>query len=100
MIKSEFKRRRKKLMNMLGDDCIGIVPSAPIKFKSRNVPYRYRQDSNFYYLTGFPEPHAIAVFRPGAPNGEYLLFCKEKSSSEAMAHELYGGLEEVNKVTF
>ena len=78
MNKEEFSRRRKTLMRMVGEDGIAILPSAPVRTRSRDVEYRYRQDSDFYYLSGFPEPDAVAVIAPGRPNGEYLLFCRER----------------------
>ena len=74
----EFAKRRKQLMRMLGEGGIAVLPSAPVKLRSRDVEYRYRQDSDFYYLTGFPEPNAVAVLAPGRGNGEYLLFCRER----------------------
>ncbi|MDE0753136.1 MAG: aminopeptidase P N-terminal domain-containing protein [Woeseiaceae bacterium] len=78
MNKEEFSRRRTTLMRMVGEDGIAILPSAPVRTRSRDVEYRYRQDSDFYYLSGFPEPDAVAVIAPGRPNGEYLLFCRER----------------------
>ncbi|MDG2288628.1 MAG: aminopeptidase P N-terminal domain-containing protein, partial [Woeseiaceae bacterium] len=42
--------------------------------------YSYRQDSDFYYMTGFPEPEAVVVLAPGRASGEYLIFCREKNS--------------------
>jgi Xaa-Pro aminopeptidase len=78
MNKTEFTRRRKTLMRMLGDDGIAILPSAPVRTRSRDVEYRYRQDSDFYYLTGFAEPDSVAVLAPGRDNGEYVLFCRER----------------------
>lgn len=81
MVKSsEFQRRRRQLMKMVGDDGIAILCSAPVRTRSRDVAYRYRQDSDFYYLTGFPEPEAVAVLAPGRASGDYLLFCRERSS--------------------
>lgn len=74
----EFAKRRKQLMRMVGDDGIAVLPSAPVKLRSRDVAYRYRQDSDFYYLTGFPEPDAVAVLAPGRDSGEYVLFCRER----------------------
>lgn len=65
-------------MRMVGEDGIAILPSAPVRTRSRDVEYRYRQDSDFYYLSGFPEPDAVVVITPGRPNGEYLLFCRER----------------------
>ncbi len=75
---AEFAKRRKQLMRMVGETGIAVLPSAPVKLRSRDVEYRYRQDSDFYYLTGFPEPNAVAVLAPGRGNGEYVLFCRER----------------------
>ena len=79
MNSKEFEKRRRQLMRMVGHGGIVILPSAPVKTRSRDVEYRYRQDSDFYYLTGFAEPDAVAVLAPGRANGEYLLFCREKN---------------------
>ena len=78
MNNKEFARRRKNLMHMVGSGGIAILPAAPIRTRSRDVEYRFRQDSDFYYLTGFAEPDAEAVLAPGRDNGEYLLFCRER----------------------
>ena len=78
MNSKEFARRRKNLMNMVGVGGIAILPAAPVRTRSRDVEYRYRQDSDFYYLTGFEEPNAVAVLAPGRKNGEYLMFCRER----------------------
>jgi Xaa-Pro aminopeptidase len=42
------------------------------------VDYPYRPDSDFYYLSGFPEPEAVIVLIPGRKHGEYVLFCRER----------------------
>ncbi len=65
-------------MRMVGAGGIAILPAAPVRNRSRDVEYRYRQDSDFYYLTGFTEPEAVAVLVPGRSQGEYLLFCRER----------------------
>lgn len=67
-------------MRMIGRGGIAIVPAAPSGLRSREVEYPYRQDSDFLYLTGFPEPEAIAVLAPGRPGGEFLLFCRERDA--------------------
>lgn len=74
----EFAKRRRQMLRMVGEDGIAILPSAPVRLRSRDVAYRYRQDSDFYYLTGFAEPDAVAVLAPGRDNGEYLLFCRDR----------------------
>ena len=65
MNSKEFARRRKQLMRMVGHGGIAILPAAPVRIRSRDVEYRFRQDSDFYYLTGFAEPDAVAVMVPG-----------------------------------
>ncbi len=88
MKSQEFARRRKQLMRMVGQDGIAILPAAPVRTRSRDVEYRYRQDSDFYYLTGFAEPDAVAILVPGRDAGEYLLFCRERDADK----ELWDGL--------
>ena len=79
MDQKEFARRRKQLMRMMGSDSIAILPTSPERQRNRDVEYPFRPDSDFYYLTGFAEPDAVAVIVPGRPHGEYLLFCREKN---------------------
>ena len=78
MNSKEFQKRRRTLMRMVGPGGIVILPSAPVRTRSRDVEYRFRQDSDFYYMTGFAEPESVVVLVPGRANGEYLLFCREK----------------------
>ena len=75
----EFARRRKHLMELIGASGIAILAAAPERVRSRDTLFIYRQDSDFYYLTGFGEPEAVAVLVPGRPQGEFLLFCRERN---------------------
>lgn len=74
----EFVRRRRQLLREMSDNSIAIVPAAPMRRRNRDTEYPFRQDSDFCYLTGFPEPEAVAVFIPGRAHGEYVLFCRER----------------------
>jgi len=74
----EFVRRRKQLMRIAGDDAILVVPAALERIRSRDTHYPYRQDSDLWYLTGFPEPDAVMVLVPGRAHGEAILFCRER----------------------
>ena len=74
----EFIRRRRQLMRMAGDDAILVLPAAPERIRSRDTHYPYRQDSDLWYLTGFPEPEAVLVLVPGRSHGEAILFCRER----------------------
>ena len=62
---------------MIGRDGIAILPAAPVRHRNADIEYAYRQDSHFHYMTGFPEPEAVAVLLPGRDQGEYLLFVRE-----------------------
>jgi len=69
---------------MVGREGVAILPAAPVRMRSRDVEYRFRQDSDFYYLTGFAEPDAVAVLVPGRENGEFLLFCRERAPDKEL----------------
>lgn len=84
MNKKEFAKRRKQLMKMIGTDGVAILPSAPVRTRSRDVEYRFRQDSDFYYLTGFAEPDSVAVLAPGRESGEYVLFCRDRNKEREL----------------
>ena len=91
--KREFARRRKRLFELMDEKSIAIVPTAPVRVRNRDVDYPYRPDSDFFYLTGFPEPEAVAVLVPGRPQGEYLMFCRERDSEREQWDGARAGLE-------
>ncbi len=93
MKQSEFKKRRKQLMQRIGKGNIALLGSSPTKIRNRDVHYPFRQDSDFYYLTGFSEPDAMAVFIPGREQGEYILFCREFDETKALWEGAHAGLE-------
>jgi Xaa-Pro aminopeptidase len=76
----EYVRRRKQLMRMAGRDAIVIVPAAPERVRNNDSHYPYRQDSDFHYLSGFPEPDAVLALIPGREQGETILFCRERDA--------------------
>ncbi|HTW74017.1 MAG TPA: Xaa-Pro aminopeptidase [Steroidobacteraceae bacterium] len=77
--RSEFARRRTQLMRLMGAGSIAILPAAPVRARNSDVEYDYRQDSDFYYLSGFPEPESVAVLIPGRAAAQYVLFVRERS---------------------
>ncbi|MCG6541205.1 Xaa-Pro aminopeptidase [Pseudomonas sp. KSR10] len=86
--KSEYSRRRKALMAEMEPNSIAILPAAPMYIRNRDVEHIYRQDSDFQYLSGFPEPESVIALIPGREHGEYVLFCRERDP----ARELWDGL--------
>jgi Xaa-Pro aminopeptidase len=89
----EYARRRRALMRMMGDDAIALVPASPHAVRNRDVEYPYRQDADLMYLTGFPEPDAIAAICPGRDQGEFVLFCRERDPDREVWHGPRAGLE-------
>lgn len=75
---SEFARRRKQLARTMGRNAIAILPAAPVHHRNSDVEHPYRQDSDFYYLTGFVEPEAVMVLVPGRAAAEYILFVRDR----------------------
>jgi Xaa-Pro aminopeptidase len=66
-------------MRLMGKDAIAVLPAAPTRVRNNDVEYVYRQDSDFHYLTGFDEPESVVVLAPGRPEGEYILFVRERN---------------------
>lgn len=75
---AEFKRRRRALMRIMGNNSIALIPAARERIRSRDTEYRYRADSNLLYLSGFDEPEALMVLVPNRKSGQYLMFCRER----------------------
>ena len=84
----EMRTRRKELMAQMEPNSIGLVPSAPPSLRNNDAEYLYRQNSDFYYLTGFAEEHALLALIPGRKQGEVVLFCQEKNKEK----ELWTGI--------
>src|SRR5262245_48084360 len=82
--RSEFKQRRERLMKKMGKKSIAIIPAAPEVFRNHDAHYAYRQNSHFHYLTGFPEPAAIAVIIPDRAEGRYLLFNRPRDKAQEL----------------
>lgn len=82
MNQNEYQLRRKMLMEQMGSASIAVISSAKACLRNGNNFYPYRQDSNFYYLTGFDEQDAVAVLIPGRPEGEFVLFLTESNPDD------------------
>ena len=91
----EFADRRAKLMAMIGDDAIAIIPSAKLLTRNNDAEFVFRQDSDFLYLTGFNEPESVTVLVPGRKESEYIIFCREKDPKTEQWTGRMAGLEGV-----
>ena len=88
----DYQRRRRELMQLMGGG-IAVFPTAPEATRNSDVLYPFRPDSDFYYLTHFPEPAAVAVLVPGRPQGEFILFCRERDPEKETWNGRRRGLE-------
>ncbi|MBD2162887.1 aminopeptidase P N-terminal domain-containing protein [Calothrix membranacea FACHB-236] len=101
-MQAEYQKRRQQLMSKLGNGT-AIFRSAPMAVMHNDVEYTYRQDSDFFYLTGFNEPQAVAVLAPHHPEHQFVLFVQPKDREKEVwtgylcgvdaAKELYGADE-------
>lgn len=108
---SEYRQRQQQLISKIGQGT-AIFRSASLATMHNDVEYTYRQESSFYYLTGFNEPEAVAVFAPHHPEHQYILFVQPKDPEKETwtgyrcgieaAKEIYGAdaaypIAELNK---
>ena len=89
---STHQRRRQDLMHFIKDG-VAVLTTAPHQSRNGDVLFQFRPDSDFYYLTHFPEPEAIAVIIPDRPEGEFLLFCREKDPFKEQWDGYRSGIE-------
>ena len=87
-----FGRRRRDIMALMGDG-VAVMPTAPVSRRNNDVDYPFRPDSDFQYLSGFPEPESVLVLGPGRIHGEYILFCRERDAEKETWHGRRAGLE-------
>ncbi len=77
---SEYQRRRQQLMKLMMPGSIAVLPASRIVNRNRDTEHLFRQNSDFYYLTGFDEPNAVLVLAPGRAHGEVILFCQDREA--------------------
>ena len=79
----EYARRRARLMRSIGPRDVAIIPSATEVIRNSDVHYPFRQNSDFSYLTGFPEPDGVAVIAPRMKGSreaaQFVLFVRPRS---------------------
>src|SRR5947207_5250844 len=72
-----FIDRRQRFAEAIGDG-LAIIPAAREVSRNSDVHYEFRQDSDFFFLTGFDEPDAVAVFNPSHAKERYVLFVRPR----------------------
>ncbi len=80
-------------MALMEPNSIAILPSALLLTRNGDVEYRFRQDSDFHYLTGFDEHDSVVLLIPGRKHGEAILFCRERDEDLERWHGKVTGPE-------
>ena len=89
---TEYRQRREQLMAKIGSGT-AIFRSAPAAVMHNDVEYAYRQDSDFFYLTGFNEAAAVAVIAPHHEEHKFVLFVQPKDLEKETWHGYRAGVE-------
>jgi len=79
----EIDRRREEFMARIKGGA-AVFTSAPVAIRNGDVEHEYRQDTDFYYLTGFEEPNAVAVLVPDHPDSRFVLFVQPKDPDKEL----------------
>jgi Xaa-Pro aminopeptidase len=91
-MQSEYQQRRQALMAKIGTGT-AIFRSAPTAVMHNDVEYNFRQDSDFFYLTGFDEADAVAVFAPHHEEHKFVLFVQPKDPEKETWHGYRVGVD-------
>lgn len=76
--KAQYQQRRQKLFDKMQDESIALIAAAPMQLRNGDTEYPYRQDSYFYYLTGFEESFAIVALVKTKKHCQFILFCQDR----------------------
>ena len=77
-MKNNYSDRRSQLSRKVLEDSAIIVGSASVKSRISDTEYPYRQDSNFYYLSGYEEPESLILIRPNHEKEKFVIFCRDR----------------------
>jgi Xaa-Pro aminopeptidase len=83
-----MRQQLKDFIEAIGKDAVAIIPAAHEVTRSYDTEFKFHQDPDFYYLTGFPEPDAIAVIAPANKKNPFTLFVRPR---DPLMETWYGG---------
>ena len=88
-----YQNRRERLLTLIPNNSVVLVPAAVELTRSRDTEYPFRQDSDFFYLTGFNEPDALLILsKDNSGNTASLLLCRPKDQLA----EIWQNLQDFN----
>jgi len=86
-----YAKRRSQLMAQLDNDSVAIIVGNKEQVRNLNISYGFRQDNDFYYLTGFNEPDCVCVLRPGHEQ-PYIMFARDSDPQQEVQFGSRAGL--------
>lgn len=96
-MQTEYRQRREQVMAKIGNGT-AIFRSAPTAVMHNDVEYVYRQDSDFFYLTGFNESQAVAVLAPHHQEHRFVLFVQPKDIEKEVWSGYLCGVEAAKEI--
>ena len=99
VMESEFAKRRREFAGRLPNGSVSVLFSGDVSYMTAGIHYRFRQNSNFFYLSNFTEPNSVLVFHKlfSGHTSQYL-FVEEKSSSSEIWNGYSAGPELAKEV--
>ena len=88
---NEFKERRERVLAAIRPGVL-VIASAPLSIRNNDVEHEYRQDSDFFYLTGFDEPESVLVLN-GAGDQPFTLFVRPRDPEREVWDGARAGVE-------
>lgn len=89
---SHHEQRRQEFLAALGDR-VAVIVGGTLSVRNHDVDYEFRQDSDFYFLTGFEEPDAVAIFNPNHATEKYVLLVRPRDREMEIWNGYRAGVE-------
>ena len=93
----EYKQRRDNLVSKMSMNSTAVLFSNSYKTRSNDTSYPYRQDSNFYYMTGFKEDNSILLLLKEKKKYKSILFINKKDKKDEMWNGKRLGVDKAKK---
>src|SRR6185369_1702913 len=93
MMGSVYEQRRARLAELIGPHAAMILASPPERTRNGDVSFKFRQDSDILYLTGFEEPGTLVLLRPGHPETPFVMFVRPRNPADEVWTGRRAGVE-------
>ena len=100
-----YQNKRKFFRQQLPENSVAVIFCAPIRNRANDVDYIYHQDPNFFYLTGWHQPHSVLmIYKNAQSDGDGIyhekIYVQERDEYNEMWNGKRYGLDQVKKLGF